>query len=200
MRGGERGITAPSPALVVPHIPAVDVLGLHAQRRIGLQVDFFNATLVDEVVDVGNCPNVDESVVLTSASERPSADAFCPDRSRCGIAAHRRGHWGAPRSATAPWPRAPSSWLRACISASCPAPLRSCRNMSKPLAVPSSSTAGGAKAKTIASRHLANCAMARPATALTLLWLPLRSSNGLRLHEAPGRRSARRRRTRSRRR
>ena len=47
--------------------------------------------------------------------------------------------------------------------------------MSKPLAVPSSSTAGGAKAKTIASRHLAKVAIARPAIALTLFCEPARS-------------------------
>src|SRR5258707_909318 len=54
-RGGKRGELHHLSGLVA-HIPAVHVFGLHAERRIGLQVNFFHAALVDEVVDVGNTP------------------------------------------------------------------------------------------------------------------------------------------------
>ncbi len=77
----------------------------------------------------------------------------------------------------------PSNWLRAAIKASWPKPPRSCNWKSNPLAVPSSRTAGGAKAKTIASRNCENVPMAVPATAAGLQLGPVAELPVPQLHE-----------------
>ncbi|MNR13300.1 hypothetical protein D3C85_1296970 [compost metagenome] len=77
----------------------------------------------------------------------------------------------------------PRNWLRASISLSWPTPARSCRNTSKPVALPSSSTAGGAKANTIASRKLKKCCWARCAR-LNTLFSAERSPHGLSMMNA----------------
>ncbi|OPZ62740.1 MAG: hypothetical protein BWY86_00246 [Candidatus Aminicenantes bacterium ADurb.Bin508] len=62
----------------------------------------------------------------------------------------------------------PRSWFRAAVRASWPCPLWSRSWNSKPWEVPSSTTAGGGKTKTVAFRTLESAAVARAATALTL--------------------------------
>ncbi|MNP18976.1 hypothetical protein D3C76_1114830 [compost metagenome] len=75
------------------------------------------------------------------------------------------------------------NWLRASMSFAWPTPPRSWRNTSKPVALPSSSTAGGAKANTIASRKVKKCCWARWARANTLFsWE--RSPHGLSMMNA----------------
>ena len=62
MPGGERG-ERHHLALVVAHVPEVEVLGHHAIRRIGLHVDALHAAAVDEVVDVTTAPGHRQRVV-----------------------------------------------------------------------------------------------------------------------------------------
>ena len=70
----------------------------------------------------------------------------------------------------------PRNWLRAASRASWPRPERSCICTVKPPEVPSSITAGGTKANTMASRICANAPIARPAIDLTSWPGALRSS------------------------
>ena len=85
------------------------------------------------------------------------------------------------RTATRPgsFISAPSSWLRACISAAWPRLARSCSIRSKPLALPSSDTAGGTIAKTVALRIFDSVSIARPATAAAFSSGRTRSPQGL---------------------
>ncbi|OQV65235.1 hypothetical protein AK51_23215 [Serratia nematodiphila DZ0503SBS1] len=62
MRAGE-GRERHHAARAVAHIPFVDVIRQHAERRRGLHVDFFHSAAVDEVVDVGRAPGGGEGIV-----------------------------------------------------------------------------------------------------------------------------------------
>ena len=78
----------------------------------------------------------------------------------------------------------PRSWLRAAISPSWPRPPRSCNWKSNPLALPSSMTAGGVKAYTLALWICENARMALSATAPALSSGRLRSFQSLSLIKA----------------
>ena len=43
-------------AIIVAEIPPIEIFGLHAERRIGLYVHFFDAAAIHEVVDVLPAP------------------------------------------------------------------------------------------------------------------------------------------------
>ena len=115
---------------------------------------------------------------LTSAIETPSALAFAWSMSSwySGMSSWPFGRTATRRLSCEAMPR---NWLRALISASWPTAPRSCSCTSKPVALPSSITAGGAKAKTIASRICEKAPMARPVIGLTLRSGRLRNSQSL---------------------
>ena len=117
---------------------------------------------------------------LMSATETPSAPAFAWSMSSwySGTSSWPLGRTPTRRLSCAAMPR---NWLRAAISASWPRPARSCSCTLKPLEVPSSSTAGGTKANTIASLICENAPMARPAIDFTSCPGAWRSSQGSRL-------------------
>ncbi|MCY1425341.1 hypothetical protein D9M71_411270 [compost metagenome] len=124
-----------------------------------------------------------EIVVFTSASEIPRARAFSSSISSwyCGSSLRPLART---LSSSGRWYARSRNLSRAAIRASWPRPAWSCRYRSKPVALPSSSTAGGAKANTRASMKRSKCFCARSARANTLFSLPSRSSHGLSMMKA----------------
>ena len=72
----------------------------------------------------------------------------------------------------------PSIWLRACINTSWPTPPLSCRKKSKPVALPSSTIAGGITGITIASFNWLTNPQVRPCKAFRCWCGLVRSVNG----------------------
>ncbi len=118
-----------------------------------------------------------------SEIDRPSVSALCASicNWNSGVSSWPLGRTATRRGSCE---SVPSSWLRACISAAWPRLARSCSIRSKPVALPSSATAGGAKAKTRASRMVAKNPKALATTPLTLSASPLRSFHGRSLTKA----------------
>ena len=138
----------------VAHVPAVEILRQHAERRVALHEDLLDAAAVDEVVDVGRAPGGAERVV--DVGDRQARARWpSPGRCRAGTAARRPGRWGAPRRAPGPCAPgraagcAPHQRVVADARRGPPARSRSRWRCRAP------STAGGAKAKTCASADLA---------------------------------------------
>ena len=77
-----------------------------------------------------------------------------PGRCRRAAAACRPGCWGARRRAAGPWPPCPAAGCGPRSAPAWPRLPRSSSSRSKPVALPSSCTAGGTRAKTWASRML----------------------------------------------
>ncbi|MOA05358.1 hypothetical protein D3C78_1249520 [compost metagenome] len=77
------------------------------------------------------------------------------------------------------WLASIRNWLRASISVAWPTPELSCRNRSKPMALPISRIAGGTKAITVASLIWAKRALARWARLKTSSPAPVRSLQSL---------------------
>ncbi len=117
-------------------------------------------------------------MLFTSAMVRPKTPAFSRSMSNlyCGSSLRPLG-----RTATSAgsFAAAPRSWLRASISFAWPRLPRSNSSKSKPVALPSSMTDGGAKAKASASWIFAKWAMARPAMACTRCCEPGRCDQSL---------------------
>ncbi len=44
-------------ALIIAHIPQAEIVGLHAKGGIGLHIDFFYPSLMQEVVDIARAPS-----------------------------------------------------------------------------------------------------------------------------------------------
>jgi hypothetical protein len=63
----------------VAHVPAVDVLGLHAKRGVALQVDALGAAAVDEVVDVAAAPGGGEGRVDVGECEAEGGGLLAVD-------------------------------------------------------------------------------------------------------------------------
>ncbi|MNT18783.1 hypothetical protein D3C72_1540000 [compost metagenome] len=124
-----------------------------------------------------------DTVLLMSARDRPWARAFSSSISNWYWGSSRRP-LARTRLSTGFFAASSTNWSRAAFSASWPMPPRSCRKKLKPVALPSSITAGGAKAKTIASRKLKKCFCARWARSNTLWPSAVRSSHGLSMRNA----------------
>ncbi len=112
-------------------------------------------------------PQVEEMASLTSASDSPSAPSFSLSMSslNCGVSSWPFGRTAVRAGFLAAMA---SNWLRASSSLSCPTPPLSWSSKSKPVALPSSRTAGGMKAKAMASRNFEKAAIALPTTAFAL--------------------------------
>lgn len=124
-----------------------------------------------------------DTVLLMSARDTPRALAFSSSISSlyCGSSLMPLGRTRCSAGFCAASMR---NLLRAWSRTSWPTPAWSWRNRSKPVALPSSSTDGGAKANTIASLKLKKCICARLASSNTLFSPPGRSSQGLSMMNA----------------
>ena len=97
LRGGE-GRERHHAALRVAHVPAVQVLGQHAEGRVALHVDLFHAALVDEVVDVGGAQDGAQRGVDVGERKAQRAGFFLVDvdlilgRVLEAVGAHRGEH------------------------------------------------------------------------------------------------------------
>jgi hypothetical protein len=168
--------------LVVGHVQAQQVVGLHARRRVGLHHHALQPPGAGEVVDVGRAQRGGDAALMRR-SPRPARLALSRSMSSCSCGASSRPS-GRTCVSTGLWPPAPSSWLRAASRASWPRPARSCRRKLKPEAGPVRESAAGSAGKMKASRMPIRRAEGAPGQGLRRTAGPVRSAQSFSVTKA----------------
>ena len=138
------------------HIPAVQILRRHAIGRVALHIDALDAAAVDEIVDEGAAPGGAQGGVDVGERHAQRVGLGLVDvdmqlrRVVQAVGAHARKQ----RDRAPP---GPAAGCGPAISPAWPRLPRSSISRSKPVALPSSCTAGGTRAKTWASRTAEEC-------------------------------------------